>query len=300
MAYNINYAYLSDLVYQVSEADAKTHKEFTDPTTSNTWRVEDFASIENTGYQGAVFVNTQTHEVVLANRGTELGSGRDLLNDLSMGIGKLPSQYESASEFYGTATQIAARYGIQDADITITGHSLGGALSQLLGAAHGNFTQTFNAYGAGNLLDQLGIEQGDFSNIHNQVMDHDFVSILPGSQMIGATTNYKTATDDFHNSAIGQAVAQINNVPLIMHMLLSHSIGNFLRDPSLAEQIGTLIRINAINPITAFLESLHRTTLTLDDLVDAFTQDVLEQSRLRISPLINTLYQSARTFIARR
>lgn len=193
MTYSISSAYLSSLAYNVSTL--QIGNSFVDPLGA-TWVLKDFKDDPQTDYQGAIFVNVATNQVVLANRGSE--STVDLGNDLAIGRAALPSQYASAESAYTMASNIAISLGVPASSVVITGHSLGGSLAQMLGAAHhDNPTTTFNAYGVGNVLPVLGIPTGSFNNITNNVMRFDPISGLPGSNMIGQTTQYSSAIDTF-------------------------------------------------------------------------------------------------------
>jgi len=248
MTYNVSNAYLSDLVYRVSKIDVRDDQHFIDPT-GGAWVLKDFISDTSTGYQGAVFVNADTNKVILVNRGTELSLStlgeviNDVSNDVTMGVGALPAQFVSARLAYDSAKDVATALGVASSDIVITGHSLGGALAQLLGAANGNQTETFNAYGAGNLLGELGIADGAHTNVVNHVLDGDPVSVFPGSKMIGGTLDYFTKADTFWNSTIGTFMSFARLDLYFTYMGGSHSISNFL-DQTLASQIGRSVSID--------------------------------------------------------
>ncbi len=69
-----------------------------------------------------------------------------------MYLGKLPEQYQNANEVY---KQIKQSY--PNSIITVTGHSLGGSLAQLISAENGCQAVTFNAYGTDDILNNAGI-----------------------------------------------------------------------------------------------------------------------------------------------
>ena len=144
-----------------------------------------------TGYQGAAFKKNGTNVIVVANRGTEPTKLTDLWADIQMGAKKIPSQYQDAKDYLDNVMTAH-----QNADISITGHSLGGALSQLLGAETELYTETFNPYGAKDLVDQLGIDpNGAFPNIHNNQTRFDPVSRLPGSEQLGDMTSWEASSE---------------------------------------------------------------------------------------------------------
>lgn len=118
-------------------------------------------SDDDTGYFGAAYFNARTKEVILVNRGTELTDARDLASDAQMLLDQVPDQFNSADSVYSDVRSlIINRTEFQGATLSITGHSLGGSLTQLLIATHagevingsGISGQTFNALGVNGLL----------------------------------------------------------------------------------------------------------------------------------------------------
>ena len=254
MSYNPSTAFLSDIVYNKEKVNSDAiGSQFTDAT-GNTWTLRDFSNNDQNGYQGAVFVNSK-NQIVVVNRGTELTSLQDLASDLQMGLGALPSQYASAEELFGRASKIAREMGQTDGDILVTGHSLGGSLTQLVAANHakdGVQAETYNPYGVGNLLEGLGIFGGTFDNIVNHVTEGDPVSVLPGSKMLGSTYAYTTDAEalwrDF-SSRLGEALTSFYT----KYLFDAHLIASFA-DAVLATQAGRLVTIDV--PGTATVQSM--------------------------------------------
>lgn len=128
-------------------------------TDGKTWEV--YAVSGNTqaanGFYGVAFRNTETKDVVTAFRGTDQ-LGVDGWTDLQIGMANVPNQYANAQEFYNSVKGKASKLG--DNALTVTGHSLGGGLAQLVGAVNGAEAWTFNAPGVKEILDtgKLGTE----------------------------------------------------------------------------------------------------------------------------------------------
>jgi putative lipase involved disintegration of autophagic bodies len=146
MTYSTQSAFLSNLIYddgRVNQGAADTKARYVGPNGS-LWEIKAFRE-SSSGYQGAIFKNVDTGEVMLVNRGTEIGvlggarptafeALKDLITDAQMGVGALPGQFLVAEELRREAQRIADDSG---SALKITGHSLGGSISQYLGAKYG-------------------------------------------------------------------------------------------------------------------------------------------------------------------
>ena len=145
--------------------------------TINGWECIDAQSYEN-GYYVEAY--KKGNQIIMVSRGTEPSSKKDLLNDLEMGVDKLPNQLNSAKEFY---SKIKEKYG-KDNDIIFTGHSLGGSISQTLGSETGNETVTFSAYG---VQDSYSPNLKYRENITNYGKEKDGVFMSNIDKQIGKT-----------------------------------------------------------------------------------------------------------------
>lgn len=96
-------------------------------------------------FQGAAF--RRGNEVVFAFKGTS--SAGDAVTDAKLGVGMNTHQYARAGEF-------VSRTPVEGARVSLTGHSLGGAIAQIIGNRHRLAFVTFNAPGVGLVSRNVG------------------------------------------------------------------------------------------------------------------------------------------------
>ena len=111
------------------------------------------AAVNDKGYGIIPCLN----EAVVAIRGTDPTSGKDLIDDVGIASGtlKLTPRYRVAKKWVKSAIK---KYGKKN--VVVVGHSLGGALSKALGRSLGVRAKTFNAGASwtdvvGNTADKL-------------------------------------------------------------------------------------------------------------------------------------------------
>ncbi|MDR6739129.1 hypothetical protein J2X56_001115 [Herbaspirillum sp. 1173] len=81
------------------------------------------------GFSGEAYINTQTGEVIIADRGT-VGNVQSIISDAEITVGAMQQAQSVANEFaasaLGTAQEQLSNSGVQVSAIYTTGHSLGG------------------------------------------------------------------------------------------------------------------------------------------------------------------------------
>jgi Ca2+-binding RTX toxin-like protein len=235
-----DYAMLSSAIYN----DISVNQTFSNG--SSTYKVV-FAGQALDGYRGAVFVNEATGEVVVSNGGTQLSDVHDIISDLAMGPGSPPPQLVDAANLTRWAQQYATENDL--GEVTATGHSLGGALAQLLAAEFGIRAETFNAYGAYDIAVKLGLNPSaamDLVTNHRDAFDP--VSSL--SDHIGSSSMYMSEGEYNDLSAYGVEGA----LKRAWDTLGAHSISNFWDN----DNLGKLFEHN-------YLSDLNSPTI-LDDI----------------------------------
>jgi len=129
--------------------------------TSNCILLPDTCS--NAGFRATAYQNAATNQIVVAFKGTAptddtvLKFVKTLLADTSFATG-IPGPNLKADVADAAAFLAKIRDTNAGANITLTGHSLGGAIAQLVGQASGLAAYVFNAPGAAKLSAQLGTE----------------------------------------------------------------------------------------------------------------------------------------------
>lgn len=160
------------------------------------WVLKETTSTSN-GMQAGVFVNSVTNEVALTFRGTDKlcftpivcsinaikESERDFSADTLLTQGKDSGQFDDAYKF---AQQILNTYAGRK--ITVTGHSLGGSLAQVVGAAYRLETYAFNSAPTPNdFFDAHGVKRQDpaynqfihvISDIHDPISNPSKLGVV--------------------------------------------------------------------------------------------------------------------------
>lgn len=139
------------------------------------------------GGYSAVFVNNDTGDAVVAFRGTAGGEWKD---NFTGGNVADTSQQQNALKWY---RQVYDEYGLNDYDVTVTGHSKGGNKSKYITIMDDTVDHCISFDGQGfsdkfmnDYKDKIAAYQGKIEN-HN--VDYDYVNFLLND--VGKTTFYK-------------------------------------------------------------------------------------------------------------
>ena len=203
----------------------------------NHYRVLAVHKNPTTDYQGVVYQDVRTNEIVVTHRGTS--SMMDAKVDLKMVIHKANIQAEDAAKLTMLALKEADKFHNKHPEqsqprITQVGHSLGGTLAQIQSYRFKQEGVTFNAYGAAALN---GIPKGG-DKVINYALASDVVSaagphygkmviLAQNHELMGMwAAGYNTSINTFASQAT--PAAAIN--------WWSHSISNFTGSKSILSE----------------------------------------------------------------
>ncbi|WP_019660281.1 XVIPCD domain-containing protein [Stenotrophomonas hibiscicola] len=263
-----DYAGISDDVYKDRAVGRRAPgKEELVAINGHKYKILEHVDNRLNGYQGTIYQRVDTNEIVVAHRGTEQIARDAILTDGGMVVARTNVQAPDAIALTQRALAYAKKEG-QDLgqrppEVTVTGHSLGGALAQITSHHFNVKGETFNAYGAVSL--SYRIPEGGNTMI-NHVMASDPVSAASphfGQVRIYARPNEIStlAANGFSNHSLR---ALIPDRPIIAagSSFGAHKLGNFLGDGSVLQHPETqkLAKDNArmIEEYRDDVESLRR------------------------------------------
>jgi pimeloyl-ACP methyl ester carboxylesterase len=182
----------------------------------------DYLNVEKTGFRAHVYHNEAMKEVVIAFGGTHMMNRGDWSADWAIANGQLPWQFRDALAVYREVLKFMRQNNIE-AQITFTGHSLGGALAQYMAIeAQGCQAITFGApgiLGAPGIRDSLGELRGKYDPSYpypvvNHVARGDAVGHY--GRQLGRTYYYVFDVSD-----------RLFPITTPSRLLTSHSIGHY-------------------------------------------------------------------------
>ncbi len=150
--------------------------------------IDGFSSIkkienQKTGFGASVYKNNLTDEIVISYRATKNQGGVE--NILQMMEEKIPSQFQDAQKLY---KQVQKEFPNQK--ITVSGHSLGGSLAQLVAAKNADVKAiTFDSFGTSSIIKSNSKKFLNGTNCTNYRIDGSFISAL--RQHPGKTSSIK-------------------------------------------------------------------------------------------------------------
>ena len=228
----LDYAFMAKDTYQ-NRQDYIDDPRKTVPLNGHTYTVFDYQASPD-GFHAIAYKQTDPpHAIVIAYRGTDpdikhhaLTTIQDVATDTIMVADKANVQAHDAVAFAQKVMAKAEKQGTPTSEITVTGHSLGGTLTEIAAYKCHLHGQTFNAYGAADL--GLGIPQGGNQVIDN-VLAGDVVSV---GHHFGQVVEYATPADIDSLYRAGYLDGQ-HGIPAALHAmrLSDHGSDNFAPDP---------------------------------------------------------------------
>ena len=203
--------------------------------------VLEHASNPQTGYQGTIYQDINSGEIIVAHRGTK--DGTDIGADIDMVRSKTNNQINDAMRLVEHAKDYAEKWHRENPNqpypaLSTTGHSLGGTLAEVTAYRQNLHGETFNAYGAVGMRGMPAYPITN-SNVVNHVIATDAVSAA--NEHYGEVRTYARTRDiaALVNYGYGQYNPMPDNpTPLAVGSLAaSHSIqyftsaGNVLSNP---------------------------------------------------------------------
>ncbi|WP_297955623.1 XVIPCD domain-containing protein [uncultured Neisseria sp.] len=313
-------------------ADAYENRVVTPPNKTlvvggNHYKVLAVHNNPKTDYQGAVYQDVRTNEIIVAHRGTE--SMIDAKVDLKMVLDRVNIQAEDAAKLTRMALREADDFSKNNQNqlrpkITQVGHSLGGALAQIQSYRFNHEGVTFNAYGAAALKD---IPEGG-NRVVNYARASDAVSAAAphyGKVIILAKQSELTSlwTQGYNNSI---NMPPVNTAASALVNLGAHSISNFTGSDSilsernyqpaleLAQRNRTMIE-DYREDVKFIRSGIHKTNEYLKDTREIYrkTREIIDKdpnmmswnerdepyrhTQLSFSPELQSLHEKARTLL---
>lgn len=225
------YARLSDDSYNDRSKEFASRDPVTLKGSNVQYTVLAVANNPKTDYQGTAYRRVDTGEVIIAHRGTEPNS-KDAKTDAGMVFNGRNSQLDDAVQFTERAMAIAQKVAGKDSplSVSLTGHSLGGTLAEIIAAKHGVHAETFNAYGPKDLT-QLGRYGVDVKAPHPNIVNHVRATdvVAAGGPHLGQVKIY-AAQQDIESLRRGRYIggSPLPGNPLLAADISAHSITNFL------------------------------------------------------------------------
>lgn len=217
------------------------------------------------GYQGVVYLNIETKEVIAAHRGTEFDRQAVLDGgiDAAMVTARINSQLGDALALTKQATKLAEENGY--GPVHVTGHSLGGALARIT-AHHYNLPgDAFNPYGAAGLAYRLSEGQpANAAPFTNHVMAGDLVSA--GGPHYGKVEMYALPKEleVLRTAEQGQRIASLGAPGLKSGHLMSAAVAVQLGDSH--RMVHFLDRMTDKGPVQSVLDDPRARVTDPEDL----------------------------------
>lgn len=176
----------------------------------------------------------QGNDIIIAYRGTNNLFNKDLRNDIAMARAHMPEQAYRALEVYDRIKRENP-----NSDISVTGHSLGGSLAEVVGGLRGAFAVTFNAYGTKDMFkDSSGLKTG---NVINYVNEKDRITMANAENHIGTTYTVAGGDGNQHNAeTIGPLSGRVEKSPQELQAIKARLHPNLIKAQQGVQEIASV------------------------------------------------------------
>jgi Lipase (class 3) len=186
-------------------------------------------------FRAAAYVSTNGMYVIFAFRGTVLDPAQNVAmlksfqEDASF-IGGKPSTYlegavTAAASFVNSEIASLAAQGITPKNVYLTGHSLGGAIAQMLSQKSTLNASVFDAPGSAEVYESLGTQLSDLQNYGVGGSSRNYR--LYGDQFSLIGTQFSTPIT-IPNISPNSAIDGLEGIDALVNTFYSHRIGNMI------------------------------------------------------------------------
>jgi hypothetical protein len=266
--------------YQLAKFEAAAYSHNPNKYQTDVWKlVSDSDQLHKSdwGYFGAVYINEQSKEIIIANSGTNfdflspIDLFKDLLSDYQIARGQVPKQFTNAAkEFVNLTLSSLVQKGIDLSDFKIvsTGHSLGAVLSDLVAielASQGYQTEsiTFDSLGSYSVIKNYLTELNN-----NKLLSYTALQDVH-LEVYNAAPHYLN-TYDQHLGEVYQVEwpHQLNSLSWAPEVIQSHYFKNWYLN-AFDKDSGDLNNITwkQTNPIDLLIKEVTEHTYTEDTIL---------------------------------
>jgi hypothetical protein len=210
----------------------------------NKYKILEHVNDPKTGYAGTIYQDVSSRQIIVAHRGTEPSTVKDLFTDLQMVTHGVNNQLPAAMELMklaGRHANVEEQKTGKRPEVSTTGHSLGGTLAELTSFYKNYPGHSFNGYGAVEIEPRMSEGQ----NAHNFKAHYRVTDVVgAGGRHYGESIPYANKRDTevllidakYDNKRGGFFDDRDRNPFTALSArgggLASHDIGAFIRETS--------------------------------------------------------------------
>jgi pimeloyl-ACP methyl ester carboxylesterase len=186
-----------------------------------------------TGFRAHVYHNEAQKEVVITFAGTTFSDKRDREACWDIAMGRLPKQFWNANALCGEVSKYMQKTGI-DAQISFTGHSLGGALAQYMAIAAQEQGCPAVSFGGPGVLGALGELRSKYNPAYAYPVENHLArgdEFATFGQHLGEVTYYSFEhSGNVQPGSLPQSNDESEITYRIMVTLRNHSMETYIKE----------------------------------------------------------------------